>query len=66
VAARGRCDGARNVTGLQLSHYRRRTFDLFGAWSGKPPLGLPHTVVTQRMPAEWAKEGSPFAYSQDY
>jgi dihydrofolate reductase len=40
----------------------RRTFDLSGAWGGKPPLGLPHFVVTHRVPAEWTTPGSPFTF----
>jgi len=43
----------------------RRTFDLSGAWGGDPPLGLPHFVVTHQVPAEWAKEGSPFTFVTD-
>lgn len=43
----------------------RRTFDLSNAWGGKPPLGLPHVVVTHHPPAEWVKEGSPFTFVTD-
>jgi dihydrofolate reductase len=43
----------------------RRTFDLSHAWGGKPPLGLPHFVVTHRVPEEWTKEGSPFTFVTD-
>ena len=43
----------------------RRTFDLSGAWGGNPPLGLPHVVVTHRVPAEWTTPGSPFTFVTD-
>jgi len=43
----------------------RRTFDLSNAWGGKPPLGLPHVVVTHRVPPEWATPGSPFTFVTD-
>jgi dihydrofolate reductase len=43
----------------------RRTFDLAGAWGGNPPLGVPHVVVTHRVPQEWVKPGSPFTFVTD-
>jgi dihydrofolate reductase len=43
----------------------RRTFDLSQAWGGKPPLGLPHIVVTHHPPAEWVKDDSPFTFVTD-
>lgn len=43
----------------------RRNFDIAHAWSGKPPLGVPHVVVTHRVPQEWVKEGSPFTFVTD-
>jgi dihydrofolate reductase len=43
----------------------RRTFDIAGAWGGKPPLGVPHFVVTHTVAQEWVKEGSPFTFVTD-
>ena len=43
----------------------RRTFDIAGAWGGKPPGGPPHFVVTHTVPQEWVKEGSPFIFVTD-
>ncbi len=43
----------------------RRNFDVAGGWGGKPPLGVPHFVVTHRVPQEWVKEGSPFTFVTD-
>jgi dihydrofolate reductase len=43
----------------------RRLFDVAGAWGGRPPLGVPHFVVTHHPPAEWIKEGSPFTFVTD-
>jgi dihydrofolate reductase len=43
----------------------RRTFDIAGAWGGKPPGGGPHFVVTHTVPQEWVKEGSPFTFVTD-
>lgn len=43
----------------------RRNFDVAGAWGGKPPLGVPHIVVTHRPPQAWIKEGSPFTFVTD-
>ena len=40
----------------------RRTFDLSNGWGGKPPLGLPHFVVTHRVPPEWTTPGSSFTF----
>jgi len=35
----------------------RRNFELAGAWGGRPPLGVPHFVVTHNVPQEWARDG---------
>jgi dihydrofolate reductase len=43
----------------------RRTFDGAGGWGGKPPLGVPHFVVTHTVPQEWVYEGSPFTFVTD-
>jgi dihydrofolate reductase len=43
----------------------RRVFDVSGAWGGKPPLGVPHFVVTHTIPQEWVYEGSPFTFVTD-
>lgn len=43
----------------------RRTFDVAGAWDGNPPLGVPHIVMTHRVPQEWVKNGSPFTFVTD-
>lgn len=43
----------------------RRNFDVARAWGGKPPLDVPHFVVTHRVPQEWVKEGSPFTFVTD-
>ncbi len=43
----------------------RRNFDGAHAWGGHPPLGVPHFVVTHRVPQEWVKEGSPFTFVTD-
>jgi len=43
----------------------RRNFNVAGAWGGKPPLGVPHFVVTHTVPQEWVKEGSPFTFVTD-
>jgi dihydrofolate reductase len=43
----------------------RRTFDIAGAWGGKPPFGVPHFVVTHIIAQEWGKEGSPFTFVTD-
>ena len=43
----------------------RKTFDIAGAWGGKPPLGVPHFVVTHTVPQEWLKPGSPFTFVTD-
>ena len=40
----------------------RRTFDIAGAWGGKPPGGGPYFVVTHTVPQEWVYEGSPFTF----
>ena len=40
----------------------RRNFDISHAWGGNPPLGIPHVVVTHRVPQDWAYEGSPFHF----
>jgi dihydrofolate reductase len=43
----------------------RRNFEVANAWGGSPPLGVPHFVVTHRVPQEWVKEGSPFTFVTD-
>ena len=43
----------------------RRNFTGAGGWGGKPPLGVPHFVVTHNVPQEWVKEGSPFTFVTD-
>jgi dihydrofolate reductase len=43
----------------------RRNFNGAHAWGGKPPLGVPHFVVTHSVPEEWVKEGSPFTFVTD-
>jgi dihydrofolate reductase len=43
----------------------RRIFNVAGAWGGKPPLGVPHFVVTHTIPQEWVYEGSPFTFVTD-
>lgn len=43
----------------------RRNFDVANAWQGKPPLGVPCVVVTNRVPQEWVYEGSPFTFVTD-
>ena len=43
----------------------RRTFDITSGWTGKPPGGVPHFVVTHTVPQEWVKEGSPFTFVTD-
>lgn len=43
----------------------RRNFNVAQAWSGRPPLGVPHFVVTHTIPQEWAGEGSLFTFVTD-
>lgn len=43
----------------------RRTFDMSGAWGGKPPMGVPHMVMTHSVPQEWVYAGSPFTFVTD-
>jgi dihydrofolate reductase len=43
----------------------RRTFDVAGAWGGKPPGGGNYFVVTHTIPQEWVKPGSPFTFVTD-
>jgi dihydrofolate reductase len=43
----------------------RRNFEVAHGWSGKPPLGVPHFVVTHNVPKEWVTEGSPFTFVTD-
>ena len=43
----------------------RRTFDIAKAWGGKHPMDVPVVVVTHRVPQEWVKPGSPFAFVTD-
>ena len=40
----------------------RRNFDGSQAWHGRPPLGVPHVVMTHNPPREWVKAGSPFTF----
>jgi dihydrofolate reductase len=42
----------------------RRTFDIAHAWGGHPP-GSPAFIVTNNVPQEWVKEGSPFIFVTD-
>lgn len=43
----------------------RRNFDNARGWGGKPPLGVPHVVVTHTIPQDWMYEGSPFTFVTD-
>jgi dihydrofolate reductase len=43
----------------------RRTFNVAGAWGGKPPLGVPHFVMTHSVPQEWVYPGSLFTFVTD-
>ena len=43
----------------------RRNFDNAHGWNGKPPLGVPHFVVTHRIPQEWVYQGSMFTFVTD-
>lgn len=43
----------------------RRNFNVAQAWGGRPPLGVPHFVVTHTIPQEWAGEGSLFTFVTD-
>jgi len=43
----------------------RRTFDIAGAWGGKPPGGGPCFVITHTVPQQWVKDGSPFTFVTD-
>ncbi len=43
----------------------RRNFNVAHGWSGRPPLGVPHFVVTHTVPQEWTEEGSPFTFVTD-
>lgn len=43
----------------------RRNFDNAYGWGGKPPLGVPHVVVTHNIPQDWMYEGSPFTFVTD-
>jgi dihydrofolate reductase len=43
----------------------RRNFDVAQAWGGRPPLGVPHFVVTHTIPQEWTGEGSLFTFVTD-
>ncbi len=45
--------------------YGRRTFDVAGAWGGKPPLGVPCFIVTHTAPPQWMYGGSPFTFVTD-
>jgi len=40
----------------------KKTFDVSDAWSGHPPLGVHHFVVTHNPVTEWQKDGSPFTF----
>jgi len=40
----------------------RRNFDGAHAWGGRPPLGVPHFVMTHTIPPEWVKPDSPFTF----
>lgn len=40
----------------------RRNFDNAHGWSGSPPLGVHHFVVTHHIPQEWVYDGSPFTF----
>ena len=40
----------------------KKTFDVSNAWSGHPPLGVHHFVVTHNPVIEWQKDGSPFTF----
>jgi dihydrofolate reductase len=42
----------------------RKTFDIARGWDGHPPIA-PCFVITQRVPQEWAREGSPFTFVTD-
>jgi dihydrofolate reductase len=55
-------EAGRTVGGLVTG---RRTFDVAHAWGGKHPMDDPIIVVTHRVPQEWVKEGSPFAFVTD-
>ncbi|MBV9790189.1 MAG: dihydrofolate reductase family protein [Chloroflexi bacterium] len=43
----------------------RRNFDNAHGWANKPPLGVPHFVVTHNIPQEWVYEGSMFTFVTD-
>lgn len=43
----------------------RRNFDGAHGWGNKPPLGVPHFVVTHHVPQEWVYEGSMFTFVTD-
>jgi dihydrofolate reductase len=43
----------------------RRNFDGAAGWGGKPPLGVPHFVVTHSVPQEWVTDESPFTFVTD-
>lgn len=43
----------------------RKNFDNTGGWGGKPPLGVPHFVVTHTVPQEWVTPDSPFTFVTD-
>lgn len=43
----------------------RRNFDHTHAWSGRPPLGVHHFVVTHAPDPDWVKPGSPFTFVTD-
>jgi dihydrofolate reductase len=43
----------------------RRNFNITHAWSGHPPLGVHHFVMTHTVPQEWVRPGSPFTFVTD-
>ena len=56
-------EGAAKAVGALV--YGRRTFDLAQAWGGRHPLDVPMVILTNRVPQEWVKPGSPFTFVTD-
>src|SRR5262249_54636928 len=52
-------DATKNVGAIITG---RRNFDGTGAWGGRPPLGVPHVVMTHNPVRDWMKPGSPFTF----